>query len=201
MLDAARTPQQPLYGYPQPTAPHQAPTKKETESPLMYLFDRMSAGRKKFLDGVTAKVLKIINRIEEKEQITTNDIVLCSLLRVFLLIEHNSYEKAYRYAEQAYEKSLELERNILSVDALNAMVRIIFATHYTRSEKIERLINHSEKLLSSITELPQKYKIRREGQLSFLKGLYFDPFYSEISSSLCFRAAILYDSAPRGVLI
>jgi hypothetical protein len=69
-------------------------------------------------DAKVNEVRKLLDNFEKKEGLTLHDKVVSQFLRVDLLESQGRYAEALALAEQTYNMSLGLGKNILSVDCL-----------------------------------------------------------------------------------
>jgi len=113
----------------------------------------------------------LISNFEEKGEHTFHDLVLCHLLKCELLFWKGLHNDVIKLAEQTYKESLELGKNILSVDIL---LRMADALNWLgQSNKLHDVIKQGEELLKSLPqELPTDYK-QREASIAWLKGWFY----------------------------
>jgi len=124
---------------------------------------------KRFIDeGNFDKAFQILSDFEKKQGITVYNIVSCHLLKCDLLIQQGCYKNAANLAKQTYKKSLELGKNLLSIDALNYNAQaLLWINNY---EKAFNITTQSENLLKSFTpNLSAEYK-QREAHIFFIKS-------------------------------
>ena len=134
---------------------------------------------------------QLIKKFEEKGGHTLHDIVLCNLRKCELLGERGLYEDAIKLAKQTYKESLELGKNLLSVDILSIMALSLLRLH--QSDKAHDITSQGEELLKTLPqELPTEYK-QREAYIAFLKGWAYeqkteaDPAIKQFELSISLR--------------
>ncbi|MFW9948123.1 MAG: tetratricopeptide repeat protein, partial [Candidatus Odinarchaeota archaeon] len=124
---------------------------------------------KRFIDeGNFDKAFQILSDFEKKQGFTGYNIVSCHLLKCDLLIQQGCYKNAANLAKQTYKESLELGKNLLSIDALNYNAQaLLWINDY---EKAFNITTQSENLLKSFTpNLSTEYK-QREAHIFFIKS-------------------------------
>ncbi|MFX0019953.1 MAG: tetratricopeptide repeat protein [Promethearchaeota archaeon] len=116
------------------------------------------------------KAIQIISDFEKKGGITAHAITSCHLLKCDLLIQRGCYENALNLAEQTYKESMELGKNLLSVDALIYSAKSL--VWLNKHDKALNITNQAEKLLKSFTlDSSTEYK-QREAYIFFIKSLF-----------------------------
>ena len=65
-------------------------------------------------EGNYNKALHLLESFEENENLTLHDLISYNLLRSSLLNKVGSYNDAFKHAEQAYQKSQEVSKNLQS---------------------------------------------------------------------------------------
>ncbi len=114
---------------------------------------------------------QLIRNYEETGGHTLHDRVLCHLLNCEFLLWVGLYEDLVKLAKQAYKESLELGKNLLSVDILLIMAHaLLWLKQY---DKLQDIIKQGEELLKALPqELPADYK-QREAYIAWLKGRFY----------------------------
>lgn len=111
---------------------------------------------------------QLIKNFEEKGGYNLHDLVLSHLLKCELLFFRGLHTDVIKLAEQTYKESLELGKNIISVDILLIMADAL--NWLGQSEKLSDVIKKGENLLKSLPqELPSVYK-QREAYIAWFKG-------------------------------
>ncbi len=126
---------------------------------------------KRFIDeGNFDKAFQILSDFEKKQGITGYNILSCHLLKCDLLIQQGCYKNAANLAKQTYKESMELGKNLFSVDALIYSAKsLIWLNKY---DKALNITNQAEKLLKSFTlDSSTEYK-QREAYIFFIKSLF-----------------------------
>ena len=140
-------------------------------------------------EGNFVKAFQILSDFEKKQGITGYNIVSCHLLKCDLLIQQGCYKNAAHLAKQTYKESLELGKNLLSIDALNYNAQaLLWINNY---EKAFNITTQSENLLKSFTpNLSAEYK-QREAHIFFIKSSFdffdLDQRLNFINQSLVLR--------------
>ena len=129
---------------------------------------------KKFIDeGYHHEALQLMKNFEENGERSLNDIIAYQLLKCEILRQQGLYEDLFKFADQTYNESLGLEKNLQLVDALLFMAEALLRLF--RFDKAFEKINQGEELLKTLTqELPSEYK-RREAYIAFLYGWFYYP--------------------------
>ena len=124
----------------------------------------------KFIDdGKYGSALEILSEFEKEEGQNLQNIVLCHLLECQLFFQQSKFEKVITLSEKTYRESLELSKNVLSVDALIIMAHALIWNF--QLEKAFEIINQGEELLKTlIQESSTPYK-QRGAFISYLKGI------------------------------
>ncbi len=119
-------------------------------------------------DGKFEEALSILKNFEEKGGVSPNDIVLSHLIKCDLLLQYGLINESVKFAEQTYTESLELGKNLLSVDALVFMAEsLIRLSKYDDAFDVNE---QGEEILHKFKEkLTSEYK-RREASIAFIKG-------------------------------
>jgi len=119
-------------------------------------------------DGKFDEALNILKEFEEKHENSTRDIVLSHLIKTDLLLQKGLNQESFKLAEQTYEESLNLGKNLLSVDALVFMAES--SIRLSRYEDAHKFNTQGEDLLNDFPEkLTSNFK-RREASILFTKG-------------------------------
>jgi len=117
---------------------------------------------------------QLIRSFEEKGGHTLHERVSCHLLKYELLLKQGLYEDLVKLAEQTYQESLGLGKNLLSVDILLIMAHALLWDK--KYDKLQDIIKQGEELLKALPqELPADYK-QREAYIDWIKGRYYMDF-------------------------
>ena len=129
---------------------------------------------KKLIDeGNHNEALQLMKNFEESGERALNDIIAYHLLKCEILRQQGLYEDLLKFADQTYNESLGLGKNLQSVDALLFMAEALLRL-FRFDEAFEK-INQAEELLKTLTqELPTDYK-QRKAYIAFLYGWYYYP--------------------------
>ncbi len=120
-------------------------------------------------EGKYDEALQLIDSFEQMKGLTLQDKVSCRLLKCNLLFWQWKFEEMLKIADQTYKESLELGRNLQSVDALILSAKAL--KYLDREEEAINVINQAEELLKTFTrELPEDY-LQREAHIYLVKGI------------------------------
>lgn len=120
--------------------------------------------------------LQILMDFEGKEKNSLENIVSCHLIKCFLFLHQGLYDKIVKLAEHTYSESLELEKNILTVDAL--LVNANSLLNINKIELANQRIKQAEDLLKTLKEESPNNNKQREAYLFYIKGSMLDPFFN-----------------------
>ncbi len=122
-------------------------------------------------EGNYNKALHLLESFEENENLTLHDLISYNLLRSSLLNKVGSYNDAFKHAEQAYQKSQEVSKNLQSVDALLSMA---YALGWQMSlDKAFELIEQSEHLLNECVGESSNTILQKQASINYTKSLYY----------------------------
>ncbi|MHA2399132.1 MAG: tetratricopeptide repeat protein [Promethearchaeota archaeon] len=124
-------------------------------------------------EGKYENSLKLLNEFAKRKGITLRETISCKLVKSMLLFRQGLAKESSEFSEQIYKESLVLEKDILSVDALFAMVGALYSIR--NKEKADRALKQAEKLLESMKDASRIAMNRREAWLFYLKGMSSDP--------------------------
>ena len=149
----------------------------------MFVFDskELTLAMQYIKEGKYEESLQLLKDFEERENTSHQDIVSCHLIKSSLFFSQGKMIKAAKLAEQTYKESLGLEKNILSVDSLFLQANALINSKNVKTAI--KVIKQGEKILSSLIEIPEIEKNRREATLQHLKGLSIDPSYFPTSGN------------------
>ncbi|MHA2132097.1 MAG: tetratricopeptide repeat protein, partial [Promethearchaeota archaeon] len=122
-------------------------------------------------DAKVKEALELLNNFEKKEGLTLHDIVASHFLRVDLLESQGRYAEALTLAEQTYDKSLGLGKNILSVDCLIRMANCLAIL--MQFDKVLDVIIQGEELLKTLTQVSSSEYMKRKAFLAYNKTIFY----------------------------
>lgn len=123
--------------------------------------------------GKFNEALQKLNKLESKEDLTPQDKLSCYIIRSFILCALGNYDKAFKFAEQAFQESKELHETLYLIDAYYLKSLLLYFD--SSSDKALDLIYKCEEFLKSISQVPPIELKKREVLLAFLKGyIYMD---------------------------
>ncbi|MFX0082752.1 MAG: tetratricopeptide repeat protein [Candidatus Hodarchaeota archaeon] len=129
----------------------------------------LTQAKKLINEGKYDEALQLIDNLEQMKNLTLQDKVSCQLLKCNLLFWQWKFEEMLKIADQTYKESLELGRNLQSVDALLLSAKVL--KFLDREEEAINDVNQAEELLKKFTqELPEDY-MQREAQIYLVKGM------------------------------
>ncbi|MFX0043943.1 MAG: tetratricopeptide repeat protein [Candidatus Hodarchaeota archaeon] len=123
-------------------------------------------------EGKFDDALKLMKDFEEKGDISLQDLVSWHLVKCYMFLQQYSFKELIELAEQTYTESIGLGNNLLSVDALYFMGLALVTTF--NLEKAADIIKQGEDLLKSLTNEPLKDYKKREANIAFLKGVFYN---------------------------
>ena len=157
---------------------------------------------KKLIDeGNYDEALQLIDSFEQMKSLTLQDKVSCRLLKCNLLFWQWKFGEMLKIADQLYKESLELGRNLQSVDALILSAKAL--KFLEREEEAINVINQAEELLKTFTqELPEDY-MQREAHIYIVKGMRSPSSFYKVDDQLKFleQSLVLGEKLGNKVLI
>ncbi len=133
-------------------------------------------------EGKHDEAWESIDKFKETGELTPFDILIYNLLKCDMLLQQGLFEDDIKFAEQIYQKSLGLGKNLLSVDALLKMAHgLIMINDLNKSDEI---IKQGENLLRDRTyESAIEFK-QRDADLFFVKGLFYTLIRNDVNKAL-----------------
>jgi len=120
-------------------------------------------------DAKVNEAHELLNNFERKKGLTLHDKVSCLLLKCDLLYQQGRFKEVITLAEEIYDMSLGLGKNLYSVDCF------IFMAHsfvvLGKYDKALDVITQGEELLKSVTQELSSEIMKREAFLIFFKAL------------------------------
>ena len=110
-------------------------------------------------EGKYEDTLQLLEDFEERKNNSLQDIVFCHLMKCNLYLTQGLFRKAVDLAEQAYTESLDLEKNILSVDALFIRANALL-NGWGDVKQAKKIVEKGEKFLKTLIEEPEINKNR-----------------------------------------
>lgn len=133
--------------------------------------EELTQVRKLIDEGKLDKSFSILKDFEEEGEHTPFNWVLCKFLKCQVFRYQGLFEKAIELGEQAYNESLEVENNFLSIDILLLMAQVLSINHMF--DKAFNKISLAEDHLNRLTgESSINYK-QRKAHIAFQKGFYY----------------------------
>jgi len=121
------------------------------------------------------EALQLIKDFEDKGVLNLTEKIFSQLLKSDIYLQCGSYDRAFKLAEQAYEDSLGLGKNLISVDALLLMVEAGLPGY--PFEKLLEIFKQAEELLDKFTKPIKTEYNRCKANILYLKGRYYAATY------------------------
>jgi len=134
----------------------------------------LTQARQFIIEGEFEDGLQLLKDFEERGSNSLHDIVSCHLIKCILFLAQGLYREVVEFADQIYEESLGLGKNILSVDAL--LFKANGLLNLNQFDIAKEAIKQGEDLLKTLAGESLKSKNRREAYIFYLKGTILDPF-------------------------
>ncbi len=119
-------------------------------------------------EGKFNEALQLVETIEARNDLTSNDQLACHLLRSALLSKLGHLEDALEIAKGAVEESQKLESHFQMVDALVIVSEILW--YLGRSDESLEAVEHGEQVLHTIPREQTSELVQREAALTDRKG-------------------------------
>jgi len=123
-------------------------------------------------DAKVNEAHELLNNFERKEGLTLHDKVSSHLLRADLLFQQGRYKEVLTLAEQTYDMSLGLGKNLQTVDCFILMAKSLL--HLRKHDKIFDVIIQGEELLKNITQVLSSKRMKREASIALIKGYFYE---------------------------
>ncbi|MEE9379762.1 MAG: hypothetical protein V3V33_17180, partial [Candidatus Lokiarchaeia archaeon] len=111
-------------------------------------------------DAKVNEAHELLNNFERKEGLTLHDKVSSHLLRADLLFQQGRYKEVVMLAEETYDMSLGLGKNLQSVDYL--ILRAESLRYLGKPNKSLDVIIQGEQLLKNLTQVLSSTRMKRE---------------------------------------
>lgn len=122
-------------------------------------------------EGKYREALRILNNLEEKANLPSQEKLSCQLLKSTCLNRLGQDEDALTLSKQIYQESKRLGNLLQSLDASIEMAEAL--GFLGRLDECSEIIDRSESLLKRITQEPSKELVRRKASIAFLKGFFY----------------------------
>ena len=123
----------------------------------------------KFIDDAKVnEAYDLLNNFERKEGLTLHEKVSSHLLRADLLFQQGRNKEVLILAQETYDMSLGLGKNLYSVDCLLFMARSFIV--FGKNNKALDVITQGEELLKSVTQELSSEIMKREANILYLKA-------------------------------
>jgi len=122
-------------------------------------------------DAKVDEAHELLNNFERKEGLTLHDKILSHLLKCDLLYQQGHYKEVIILAQETYNISLRLGKNLQSVDCLIPMAESL--VWLGNPDKIFDVIIQGEELLKNLTKVFSSEHMRREASIAGIKGSYY----------------------------
>ncbi|MFX0092060.1 MAG: tetratricopeptide repeat protein [Candidatus Hodarchaeota archaeon] len=130
------------------------------------------ARSKQFIsEGKYDEALQILESLEKQENSSSNEQLLCYLLKGALLNKTGRYEESLKLAENALKESLKLKKDLWAVDAIISILEASW--NLGKHETTLDLVEQGEDILRSLAQDQSSDIISRKGTLLYQKGNIF----------------------------
>ncbi len=109
-----------------------------------------------------------LNNFERKEGLTLHEKVSSHLLRTDLLFQQGRHKEVLTLAEETYDMSLGLGKNLLSVDCFILMAGSL--VWFGNPDKALDRVLQGEELLKNLTQIESSEYMKREASIARIKG-------------------------------
>ncbi|MFX1495448.1 MAG: tetratricopeptide repeat protein [Promethearchaeota archaeon] len=116
------------------------------------------------------EALKILNNLEQKEDVTDQGIVSCQLLKGQLLFWQGKHEDAIKLGEQMYEEGQKYNDKLQSIDGLFIICNNLSSNRLRKFNKALSIIEQAEILLKNIPQISTQDLKKRKAQIASVKG-------------------------------
>ncbi len=122
------------------------------------------------IEGKHDEALQLIDKTMKKENLSHHNVLSYNLLKCDIFYQQGLWEKVIEIAKKVYQESLELEENLLTIDALlkiaESFVWLFNSTKFTQN------IQQAKNLLESKIEKPSIDYDLRKATLFFVEGFF-----------------------------
>ncbi|MFX1478658.1 MAG: tetratricopeptide repeat protein [Promethearchaeota archaeon] len=115
---------------------------------------------------------ELLSVLEKNGNLSIHDKIFSQLLRTDFLYQQGQYNEVLMLAGEIYNESLELDKILLSVDALIWMTHALIFLN--RLDKAEDIIRKGEELLKTLSKKASTGYKQREANLIFVKALFYE---------------------------
>ncbi len=131
-------------------------------------------------DAKVNEAHELLDNFEKKESLSLHDEVASHLLRADLLFQQGRYEEVLTLAEQTYNDSVKLGKNLQSVDCFILMAEsLLWLVKY---DKCFDVITQGEELLKTLPQVSSSEYMKREAYMAYIKaGVYGAKFELNLS--------------------
>ena len=134
--------------------------------------NKLIQAKKLIYEGKFDDALHLMKNFEERGDISLQDLVSWHLVKCYMFLQQYSFIELIELAEQTYKESTGLGKSLLSVDALYYMGLALIGIFNLK--KVNEIIKQGEDLLKTLTNEPLKDYKKREANIAFLKGLFYN---------------------------
>ncbi len=113
----------------------------------------------------------LLDNFERKEGLTPHDKVLSHVLRTDLLFQQGRHKEVLALAEETYDMSLGLSKNLQSVDCFIFMAESL--VWFGNPDKALDILIQGEELLKKLTQVISSEYMKREASIAKIKGRYY----------------------------
>jgi len=118
--------------------------------------------------GKLEEALLIINDLERMEDLPNSNLILCYLLKSFIFFRTGKFEEGLEVAKKAFKQSQRLKNNLLKIDSLLSMARLLLALG--SYEKCPVLVTQSEDLYNKLSKVSESEMKQRKALIAYVKA-------------------------------
>lgn len=133
--------------------------------------EELTLAEKLIDDAKVNKAHELLNNFERKEGLTLHDKVSSHVLRTDLLFQQGRHKEVLTLAQDTYDMSLGLGKNLQSVDCFIIMAESLI--WFGKPDKALDILIQGEELLKNLTQILSSEYMKREASIAKIKGRYY----------------------------
>ncbi len=134
--------------------------------------EELTLAEKLIDDAKVNETHELLDNFERKKGLTLHDKVSSHLLRADLLYQQGRYRECLTLAEETYDMSLGLGKNLQSVDCFIHMAKSL--VFLGKPDKYLDVIIQGEELLKNLTQVLSSKRMKREASIAQIKGKFYE---------------------------